>query len=116
MGLRDKITGLRDQAQEAVAEHKDQIQGAMENAGAAVDRKTHGKYTDKIAKYGQKASDAVDKFGGEASDEPGTAAPGTGAPGTAAPETGAPGTGGHPDASTPGAPSGAKPDVGTTGI
>jgi hypothetical protein len=111
MGLRDKITGLRDQAQEAVAEHKDQIQGAMENAGAAVDRKTHGKYTDKIAKYGQKASDAVDKFGGEESDEPGAGAPGTGAP-----EAGAPGAGEHPDASTPGAPSGAKPDVGTTGI
>jgi len=63
MGLRDKLTGLREQAQEAVAEHKDQIQGAMETAGAAVDKKTRGKYTDKIAKYGQKASDAVDKFG-----------------------------------------------------
>jgi MT0933-like antitoxin protein len=67
MGLRDKLTDLRQQAQETVAEHKDQIQGAMESAGAAVDRKTHGKYTDKIAKYGQKASDAVENFGGEAS-------------------------------------------------
>ena len=38
MGLRDKLTGLREQAQEAVAEHKDQIQGAMESAGEAVDR------------------------------------------------------------------------------
>jgi MT0933-like antitoxin protein len=68
MGLRDKIAGLREQAQEAVAEHKDQIQGAMETAGEAVDRKTHGKYTDKIAKYGQKASDAVENFSGQASD------------------------------------------------
>lgn len=70
MGLRDKLTGLREQAQDAVVEHKDQIQNAMETAGAAVDRKTHGKYTDKIAKYGQKASDAVANFGGQASGAP----------------------------------------------
>jgi len=69
MGLRDKITGLREQAQEAVAEHKEQIQNAMETAGEAVDRKTHGKYTDKIAKYGQKATDAVENFSGQASAE-----------------------------------------------
>ena len=67
MGLKDKLTGLREQAQEAVAEHKDEIQNAMESAGAAVDRKTHGKYTDKITKYGQKASDAVENMSGGAS-------------------------------------------------
>lgn len=72
MGLRDKLTGLRDQAQETVAVHKDQIQNAMETAGEAVDRKTHGKYTDKIAKYGQKATDAVENFSGQA---PGEATP-----------------------------------------
>ena len=71
MGLRDKLTNLREQAQEAVAEHKDQIQGAMESAGAAVDQKTHGKYTDKIAEYGKKASDAVGRFGDHGSDDPG---------------------------------------------
>ena len=84
MGLRDKLTNLREQAQEAVAEHKDQIQGAMETAGAAVDRKTHGKYTDKIARYGQKASDAVENFGGETPGEQGgeeqSGAPAPGAP------------------------------------
>jgi MT0933-like antitoxin protein len=69
MGLRDKLTGLREQAQEAVAEHKEQIQNAMETTGEAIDRKTHGKYTDKIAKYGQKASDAVDKLSAQAPDE-----------------------------------------------
>jgi MT0933-like antitoxin protein len=69
LGLRDKLTDLRKQAQESVAEHKDEIQGAMETAGAAVDKKTHGKYTDKIAKYGQKASNAVEKFGGPGSEE-----------------------------------------------
>jgi MT0933-like antitoxin protein len=69
MGLRDKLTGLREQAQETVAEHKEQIQNAMETAGAAVDQKTHGKYTDKIAKYGQKATDAVENFSAQGSDE-----------------------------------------------
>ena len=69
MGLRDKLTGLREQAQETVAEHKEQIQNAVESAGTAVDRKTHGKYTDKIAKYGQKATEAVENFSGEASGE-----------------------------------------------
>ena len=62
MGLRDRLIGLREQAQDVVAEHKEQIQNAMETAGAIGDRKTHGKYTDKIAKYGQKATDAVENF------------------------------------------------------
>jgi MT0933-like antitoxin protein len=79
MGLRDKFTDLRKQAEETVAQHKDEIQGAMETAGAAVDEKTHGKYTDKIAKYGQKASSAVEKFGdrepGEDTDSPPAAPP-----------------------------------------
>jgi hypothetical protein len=52
-----------------VSEHKDEIKGAMETAGATVDQKTHGKYTDKIAKYGQKATDAVEKFSSEGSSE-----------------------------------------------
>jgi hypothetical protein len=39
----------------------------VEPAGAAVDRKTHGKDTDKIAKYGQKATHPVENFGGQAS-------------------------------------------------
>jgi hypothetical protein len=69
MGLRDKLTDLREQAQGAVAEHKDQIQNAMDSAGTAVDQKTHGKYTDKIMKFGQKASDAVEKFSDQESGE-----------------------------------------------
>jgi MT0933-like antitoxin protein len=69
MGLKDKLTDLRQQAQQAVAEHKDEIQGAVETAGATVDQKTHGKYTDKILKYGQKANTAVEKFGSSASGE-----------------------------------------------
>ena len=66
MGLGDKFKDLRKHAQEAVAEHKDQIQDAMGVAAAAVDKKTKGKHTAKIAKFGQKATDAVEKFGEEA--------------------------------------------------
>ena len=66
MGLGDKFKDLRKQAQEAVSDHKDQIQDAMGVAAAAVDKKTHGKHTAKIAKFGQKASDAMEKFGEDA--------------------------------------------------
>ncbi|HTP22816.1 MAG TPA: antitoxin [Solirubrobacteraceae bacterium] len=93
MGLRDKLTDLREQAQQAVAEHKDEIQGAVQTAGAAVDQRTHGKYTDKIFKYGQKANSAVEKFGNQASDEPSrgddAAAPTAGAPPATKSEEGA---------------------------
>ncbi len=90
MGLRDKLTDLRQQAQQAVAEHKDEIQGAVETAGATVDQKTHGKYTDKIFKAGQKANNAVEKFGespsgdGDADEHAGAPAAGSSAPGAQA--------------------------------
>ena len=71
MGLGDKLKGLTKQAQDAVAEHRDQIQDAVGVAGAAVDRKTRGKHTAKIAKMGQKAEDAIDRFTGD--DEDGAA-------------------------------------------
>jgi MT0933-like antitoxin protein len=90
MGLRDKLTDLRKQAQEAVADHKNEIQGAVETAGAAVDQKTHGKYSDKILKYGQKANNAVEKFGDQGPSE-------------------------HSDASADGAPSATDSDRGTAG-
>ena len=89
MGLRDKLTDLRQQAQQAVAEHKDEIQGAVETAGATVDQKTHGKYSDKILKYGQKANNAVEKFGGPASGE-GDGGEQGGAAGAGSPAAGAP--------------------------
>lgn len=74
MGLSDKFKDIAKHAQDAVAEHKDQIHDAVDAAGVAADRKTKGKYTDKIAKYGQKAGDAVDKFGGEGEGESGEGA------------------------------------------
>src|SRR5579871_6722351 len=75
MGFGDKLKGLKDQAQSAVAENKDKIQGAVQSVGEAANVKTKGKYADKIARVGEKVSAGVDKMGGEEGDE--TSAPAT---------------------------------------
>jgi hypothetical protein len=62
MGLGDKFKNLAKQAQDSVAEHKEQLQGAVETVSVAADRKTKGRHTDKIARMGQKASDALDRL------------------------------------------------------
>jgi translation elongation factor EF-Ts len=64
MGFGDKFKDLAKQAQDTLSEHKDQIHEAVDAASVAADEKTHGKYTDKIAKIGQKASEAVEKASG----------------------------------------------------
>jgi hypothetical protein len=66
MAFSDKLKNLTKQAQEAVAEHKDKIHDAVDAVSVAANEKTHGKYAAKITKFGQKASDAVEKLGGEA--------------------------------------------------
>ncbi|HEX3803036.1 MAG TPA: antitoxin [Solirubrobacteraceae bacterium] len=86
MGFGDKLKGLREQAQQAVVENKDKIQGAVQSAGEVANIKTHGKYADKIAKVGEKVTTSVDKFG--ATDED-AGAP-AGAPAAAAPAHPAP--------------------------
>lgn len=62
MGFGDKLKGLKDQAQQAVAENKDKIQDAVQIVGEAANTKTHGKYATKIAKVGEKVESKVDKF------------------------------------------------------
>jgi gas vesicle protein len=69
MGLGDKFKNLAKQAQDAVVEHKDQIHETVERVSVAADQKTHGKYTDKIAKFGQKAGGAVDRVADRGSEE-----------------------------------------------
>jgi antitoxin protein of toxin-antitoxin system len=71
LGLSDKFKDLTKQAKEAVAEHREQLQDAVEAAGVAADQKTRGKHTAKIAKFGQKATDAIDKFAVDGEQEPG---------------------------------------------
>ena len=65
MGLGDKFKDLAKQAQDQVAEHKEELQGAVEAVGVAADRKTKGRHTDKITRMGQKANDALDRLGGQ---------------------------------------------------
>ncbi len=90
MGLGDRFKNMAKQAQEAVAEHKDQIHDAVDAVGVAADQKTRGKYTTKIAKVGQKAGDAVDKFGAGGEGDPDQAA-GRGAAGSGSAPEGAAG-------------------------
>lgn len=85
MGFTDKLKDLRKQAQDAVAEHKDDLQNAVGAVGAAANEKTQGKYADKIAKVGGKVSATVEKLGGH--DDEGSATAGSA---DAAPRSGAP--------------------------
>ncbi len=87
MGLGDKFKNLAKQAQDSVAEHKDQLQGAVEAVSVAADRKTKGRHTDKIARMGQKASDALDRMADDDDESTGKA------PGEAAGEAGPAGQG-----------------------
>ncbi len=75
MGFGDKLKELKDQAQQAVAENKDKIQGAVQVVGEAANTKTHGKYATKIAKVGEKVEASVDKFAAPGDDlDPGASA------------------------------------------
>jgi hypothetical protein len=65
MGLGDKFKELAKQAQDSVVEHRDQIHNAVETVSVAADRKTKGKYTNQISKFGKKAGDALDKLDDE---------------------------------------------------
>jgi hypothetical protein len=64
--ISERGKNLTEQAQKAVAEHKDKIRGAVDGVSTAANEKTHGRYEAQIAKVGQKASDAVEKLSGEA--------------------------------------------------
>jgi hypothetical protein len=71
----DKLKDLRQQAQDAVAENRDKIHDAVDVVSTTVDQKTQGKHTAKIAKFGEQAGAAVDRFSesdDEASGEPRT--------------------------------------------
>jgi hypothetical protein len=66
----DKLKDLRKQAQDAVAENREKIHDAVDVVSTTVDQKTGGKHTAKIAKFGEQADAAVDRFG-ESDDETG---------------------------------------------
>jgi ElaB/YqjD/DUF883 family membrane-anchored ribosome-binding protein len=85
MGLTDRLKQLGDKAKDAAAEHKDQINQAVESAGVLADKKTKGKYRDKIFKATQKTEAAVEKLD---PDEPESAAGPPPPPGQTPPATG----------------------------
>jgi len=74
MGFGDKLKGLREQAQQAVVDNKDKIQGAVQTAGEVANTKTKGKYADKITKVGEKVSGSVEKIAGSDDTTAGTSA------------------------------------------
>lgn len=66
MGFLDKIkvqaADLKDKAVDAVDKNSDKIHGGLDKAGEFVDKKTKGKYTDKIATAKAKAEQGLDKL------------------------------------------------------
>ncbi len=62
MNFGDKLKDLRKSAQDAVTENRDKIHEAVDVVSTAVDQKTGGKHTAKIAKFGEQAGLAVDRF------------------------------------------------------
>jgi antitoxin protein of toxin-antitoxin system len=65
MGLSDKLKQVTDKAKESAADHREQITNAVETAGVVADKRTRGRYSDKIAKATAKTGAAVDRFAGE---------------------------------------------------
>jgi hypothetical protein len=74
MGFGDRLKELREQAQQAVVDNKDKIQGAVQTAGEVANTKTKGKYADKITKVGEKVSGSVEKIAGADDTTAGTTA------------------------------------------
>jgi hypothetical protein len=59
MGFLDRLKG---KTTEMVDKHGEQIASGLDKAAGVVDKKTKGKYTDKITGGKQKAKDALDKL------------------------------------------------------
>lgn len=62
MAIKDRIRGLTKKAQDTAAEHKDEIQQAVEKAEVTADQRTGGKYHDQIASAAAKAEAYVEKL------------------------------------------------------
>jgi hypothetical protein len=62
MGLTDKLKDAAKKAEDAAAEHKDQIRDAVHKAEAAADQRTGGRYSEQIQKAGAKADEVVDRL------------------------------------------------------
>ncbi|MGH3323794.1 MAG: antitoxin [Streptomyces sp.] len=65
MGIFDKIRG---NAKKAVDQHGDKISSGLDKAAGAIDKKTGGKYTEKIDKGVGKAKQGLEKLDGKNDD------------------------------------------------
>jgi len=61
MGFLDKLKGMTGKA---VDRHGDKISKGVSKAGDVIDKKTGGKYTDKIKQGEQKVDDSLDALDG----------------------------------------------------
>jgi hypothetical protein len=75
VGFSDKLKQFGDKAKDAAAQHKDQISQAVETAGTIADRRTRGKYSDKIAKATSRTEAYVDRLAPEEGETTPQAAP-----------------------------------------
>ncbi|HEX6446364.1 MAG TPA: antitoxin [Streptosporangiales bacterium] len=64
-----QFDNLRDKAEDAAADHPDQVNEGIEKAGDFADDKTGGKYSDQIDQGQEKVGDYVEGLGGDNSDE-----------------------------------------------
>ena len=70
MGFSDRLKELGDKAKDVATERKDQINQAVETAGLVADRRTGGRYRDKIHRATQKTEEYVEKVTGEGEGAP----------------------------------------------
>jgi ElaB/YqjD/DUF883 family membrane-anchored ribosome-binding protein len=80
MDISDKLKDLGEKAKETAAEHKDQIQAAVEKAEAAADKQTGGQYHEQIVKAGEKVQTYVENLNPAQSSEAAGEAPSAGEP------------------------------------
>lgn len=66
--LKGKAEGLKDKVADLVDEHGEQVGQGLDKAGAFVDDRTGGKYTDKVATGVEKAKEGLDKLDGKDDD------------------------------------------------
>lgn len=59
MSFADSLKGLIGKGQKAAAENSDKIEQAVDKAGDFVDKKTGGKYADKVDKVQDAAKNAI---------------------------------------------------------
>ncbi|MBD0322333.1 MAG: antitoxin [Aldersonia sp.] len=77
MSLANTLKGLIGKGKQAAADHKPQVESAIEKASRIADQRTKGKYTDKIEKGKTAAKRAIPDSGQRPGDQrPGDQFPG----------------------------------------